>query len=220
MRVRREVLGDDHVDRAIESTTGQTAGLPGLHHPLRVGRDLVPARARPPHAKLHHADGARRAGPVRGARAPHPRRTPERRVRRRDLGGAAAGSGLLRRPAANSAFAVVPRVLDETRLRDAGRHRRRRARGAHARAAARARRHRERRARGPQPRLRRAADPRGRARAGHGRAAARRRRRERMDREGIVHHGINLQFDGERHYVPLTELSGGARSSSTARRRS
>jgi p-hydroxybenzoate 3-monooxygenase len=32
---------------------------------------------------------------------------------------------------------------------------------------------------------------------------------DRMDREGIVHHGINLQFDGERHYVPLTELSGG-----------
>ena len=32
---------------------------------------------------------------------------------------------------------------------------------------------------------------------------------ERMEREGIVHHGINLQFDGERHYVPLTELSGG-----------
>jgi p-hydroxybenzoate 3-monooxygenase len=32
---------------------------------------------------------------------------------------------------------------------------------------------------------------------------------DRMDHEGIVHHGINLQFDGERHYVPLTELSGG-----------
>jgi p-hydroxybenzoate 3-monooxygenase len=32
---------------------------------------------------------------------------------------------------------------------------------------------------------------------------------ERMEREGIVHHGINLQFDVERHYVPLTELSGG-----------
>src|SRR5436305_3669281 len=31
----------------------------------------------------------------------------------------------------------------------------------------------------------------------------------RMDRDGIVHHGINLQFDGERHHVPLTELSGG-----------
>ena len=32
---------------------------------------------------------------------------------------------------------------------------------------------------------------------------------ERMDREGIVHHGINLQFDGERHYIPLSELTGG-----------
>jgi p-hydroxybenzoate 3-monooxygenase len=31
----------------------------------------------------------------------------------------------------------------------------------------------------------------------------------RMDREGIVHHGINLQFDGERHYLNLAELSGG-----------
>src|SRR3954471_20844787 len=31
----------------------------------------------------------------------------------------------------------------------------------------------------------------------------------RLEREGIVHHGINLQFDGERHHVPLTELSGG-----------
>jgi len=32
---------------------------------------------------------------------------------------------------------------------------------------------------------------------------------ERMDREGIVHHGIHLQFDGERHHVPLSELAGG-----------
>ena len=31
-----------------------------------------------------------------------------------------------------------------------------------------------------------------------------------MRSDGIVHHGINLQFDGERHYVPLTELSGGS----------
>ncbi len=31
----------------------------------------------------------------------------------------------------------------------------------------------------------------------------------RLRSEGIVHHGINLQFAGERHYVPLTELSGG-----------
>jgi len=31
----------------------------------------------------------------------------------------------------------------------------------------------------------------------------------RMDREGIVHHGIHLQFDGERHHVPLSELADG-----------
>jgi p-hydroxybenzoate 3-monooxygenase len=31
----------------------------------------------------------------------------------------------------------------------------------------------------------------------------------RMDREGIVHHGISLQFDGERHRVPLSDLTGG-----------
>jgi p-hydroxybenzoate 3-monooxygenase len=32
---------------------------------------------------------------------------------------------------------------------------------------------------------------------------------ERMDREGIVHHGIYLQFAGERHHVPLSELADG-----------
>jgi p-hydroxybenzoate 3-monooxygenase len=32
---------------------------------------------------------------------------------------------------------------------------------------------------------------------------------ERLRREGIVHHGIHFQFDGERHYVPLSELAGG-----------
>src|SRR3954447_5183695 len=31
---------------------------------------------------------------------------------------------------------------------------------------------------------------------------------ERMDREGIVHGGIYLQFDGERHHVPMAELTG------------
>ena len=31
----------------------------------------------------------------------------------------------------------------------------------------------------------------------------------RLDREGLVHHGISLQFDGERHRVPLTDLTGG-----------
>jgi p-hydroxybenzoate 3-monooxygenase len=31
----------------------------------------------------------------------------------------------------------------------------------------------------------------------------------RMEREGIVHRGIHLQFDGERHHVPLSELADG-----------
>jgi len=31
----------------------------------------------------------------------------------------------------------------------------------------------------------------------------------RLDREGIVHGGIHLQFDGERHHLPLAQLAGG-----------
>ena len=32
---------------------------------------------------------------------------------------------------------------------------------------------------------------------------------ERLHREGIVHHGLSLQFDGERHRIPLSELADG-----------
>jgi p-hydroxybenzoate 3-monooxygenase len=32
---------------------------------------------------------------------------------------------------------------------------------------------------------------------------------ERMEREGLVHHGIELQFDSERHRIPLSDLAGG-----------
>jgi p-hydroxybenzoate 3-monooxygenase len=32
---------------------------------------------------------------------------------------------------------------------------------------------------------------------------------ERLLRQGLVHHGVNFQLDGERHNIPLTELSGG-----------
>jgi p-hydroxybenzoate 3-monooxygenase len=32
---------------------------------------------------------------------------------------------------------------------------------------------------------------------------------ERMMREGLVHHGIRLLFDGQSHRIPLTELTGG-----------
>ncbi len=33
---------------------------------------------------------------------------------------------------------------------------------------------------------------------------------ERLHREGIVHHGVELQFDGRRHRIPLSQLTGGA----------
>jgi len=33
---------------------------------------------------------------------------------------------------------------------------------------------------------------------------------ERLDREGIVHRGVELQFAGERHRIALSELAGGA----------
>jgi p-hydroxybenzoate 3-monooxygenase len=32
---------------------------------------------------------------------------------------------------------------------------------------------------------------------------------ERLRRQGMVHHGVNFQLDGERHHIPLTERSGG-----------
>src|ERR687896_2586034 len=31
----------------------------------------------------------------------------------------------------------------------------------------------------------------------------------RMQREGLVHHGIELRFDGEGHRIPFDELTGG-----------
>ena len=32
---------------------------------------------------------------------------------------------------------------------------------------------------------------------------------ERLQREGLVHHGIELQFAGERHRIPLSDLADG-----------
>jgi p-hydroxybenzoate 3-monooxygenase len=32
---------------------------------------------------------------------------------------------------------------------------------------------------------------------------------ERLQREGLVHHGIELRFEGEGHRIPLSELAGG-----------
>ena len=41
MKVRREVLGDEHVDRAIGRTTGVHRGLPGLYNQVRSGGSLA-----------------------------------------------------------------------------------------------------------------------------------------------------------------------------------
>jgi hypothetical protein len=60
MRTRREVLGDEHVDRAVAGTTEFTADFQGPDHALRVGRDLDAAGARPAHAEHDHDHGARR----------------------------------------------------------------------------------------------------------------------------------------------------------------
>ena len=47
MTVRRAVLGDDHVDRAVAAHDAVHRALPGPHHPLRLGRGVGPARPRP-----------------------------------------------------------------------------------------------------------------------------------------------------------------------------
>ena len=56
--------------------------LPGPDHALRVGRDLGAAGAGSADAQLHHDHGARRARPLRRARAARPRRAPQRAHRR------------------------------------------------------------------------------------------------------------------------------------------
>ena len=87
MRVRREVLGDEHVDARDRGDDGRHRRLPGPDHALRVGRDLGAAGPRPAHAERDHADGARRAEPrARAARCTSEPRfatgSPARRSRR------------------------------------------------------------------------------------------------------------------------------------------
>ena len=89
MRVRREVLGDEHVDRAIESTTEFTADFQDLITRYAWGEIWARPGPRPEDAHVHHADRARRARPRPRARAARPRRAAERPDARRDQGGAA-----------------------------------------------------------------------------------------------------------------------------------
>ena len=51
MKVRRSVLGDAHVDRSIANRNEFNSEISGLHHPVRVGRDLdAPGSAHGTHA--------------------------------------------------------------------------------------------------------------------------------------------------------------------------
>ena len=51
-RVRREVLGDEHVDRTLGSASEYAAPFQAYLTQRRVGRGLGPPRPRPPHALL------------------------------------------------------------------------------------------------------------------------------------------------------------------------
>ena len=119
MKVRREVLGDEHVDRAIANATDFTTPVPGVHHPLawgevwtRHGLDrqtrscitlamLTALRAEneiPMHVRAAMRNGL----------------TPEEI--REVLLHTAVYAGV---PAANSAFALAQQVLDEERADEA-----------------------------------------------------------------------------------------------------
>ena len=113
MRIRREVLGDDHVDRAVERTTDETADFqdfitryawgeiwsrPGLDRRTRSCITLTALVALGRFDELAmHIRGARRNG-----------------LSTREIGEVLLHSAVYCGvPAANSAFQVFQRVLDE-----------------------------------------------------------------------------------------------------------
>src|SRR3954454_5427893 len=76
---------------------GVHRGLPGSDHALRLGRDLDAVRTRPPHAQRDHDDRSHRARALRGARPARARGAAQRPDARRDRGGAPPQRDLLRR---------------------------------------------------------------------------------------------------------------------------
>ena len=95
--VRRSVLGDAHVDQAINATTTVNRDFQALLTRVRVGQHLDAPRPRPAHASPAGADHHRRAGPLGGV-PPPPAHGPGARagmVRRHR--GADAGRRLRRR---------------------------------------------------------------------------------------------------------------------------
>ncbi len=98
MAVRREVLGDAHVDRAVAGDHRAHRRLPAHDHRVRVGHDLDPAGSRPPQSLDDHSDGTGGARPPRGTGDAPARGPPKRHDERRDQGAAHADGHLLRRP--------------------------------------------------------------------------------------------------------------------------
>ena len=113
MEVRREVLGDEHVDRAIARTTPFTADFQDLITRYAWGEIWARPGPRPEDAQLHHADRAGRARPRPRARHARPRGarnglTPDEI--KEVLLQSAIYCGV---PAANTAFAIAQQVLEE-----------------------------------------------------------------------------------------------------------
>ena len=99
MSVRREVLGDDHVDRATRGDHPVRRRLPTLHHRDGVGLDLDSRRAaRPPHPLVRDDRPAHRPAPGARAGDARPRRPAQRPHPGRDRRGDHAHRRLRRHP--------------------------------------------------------------------------------------------------------------------------
>ena len=112
MAQRRKVLGNEWVDRANAQEDRLQRGIPGFHHPRRLGRDLDAAalrRAHPPHPGDRHHDRARPMGRIPPARARGARR---RRLVRDDIKEIILQQAIYCGvPAANHAFKEAAEVM-------------------------------------------------------------------------------------------------------------
>ena len=108
MRVRREVLGDEHVDRAT-AAAGHRRRLPALAHRDGVGRAVDPRRpARPAHPLVRHDRRAHRAARRATSWPAHPGRPAQRPDARGDRRGDHAHRRLRRHPRRQPAIGAWP----------------------------------------------------------------------------------------------------------------